>query len=311
MCAGSVYKEFLEECIAVFKNINILGCARQPLCIRGFSQTMRALLLLWHHLASRYGLAYLLTRHHNQDALENTSEIVRSKSGTNCNSSCWQFQAAFRHLLVSNLFKLLESSNCAEDMSSVLATLPACFSKFAPSLCTPTPLPAAAVLPYDSTSSMVEDNIVYFAVWLAYKFMNGHRCATGLCKCELRQENAAFTDQSQVFLYLSVNKSGEGDFGILSVPAPSFVAFINACEQLFIASASDIMGKEHVGHDLCLLLHANVEKLPTVCGDDVYDGLFALFIRVRLHWLARRKNLELHSETTKWKATKQALRLRS
>lgn len=71
------------------------------------------------------------------------------------------------------------------------------------------------------------------------------------------------------------------------------------------------MGKEHVGHDLCLLLRANVEKLLTVCGDDVYDGLFALFIRVRLHWLARRKNLELHSETTKRKATKQALRLRS
>nr|XP_050043440.1 uncharacterized protein LOC126540642 [Dermacentor andersoni] len=311
ICAGSVHEEFLEECIAVFENIEVLGCARQPLCIRGFCQTMRAVLLLWNHLASRYGLTHLLTRHLNQDALENTFAIVRSKSGSNSNSSCRQFQAAFRHLLVSNLFKLSESSNCAEDMSSLLATLPVCLSKSAPSLCTAaTSLPVAVeVLPYDYQSPILENNIVYFAGWLAYKFMNDHRCVTGPHTCEVRLENAAFADQSQVLLYLSVKNPGEGDFGSLSVPTPSFVAFINACEQVFVASSSNIVGKEQVGHDLCMLLHAKVEKSLTVCGDDVYDGLFALFVRVRLHWLARRKNLELHSQTTKRKATKQALRL--
>nr|XP_050029141.2 uncharacterized protein LOC126525127 [Dermacentor andersoni] len=311
ICAGSVHEEFLEESIAVFENIEVLGCARQPLCIRGFCQTMRAVLLLWNHLASRYGLTYLLTWHLNQDALENTFAIVRSKSGSNTNSSCRQFQAAFRHLLVSNLFKLSESSNCAEDMSSLLATLPVRLSKSAPSLCTAaTSLPVAVeVLPYDYQSPILENNIVYFAGWLAYKFMNDHRCVTGPHTCEVRLENAAFADQSQVLLYLSVKNPGEGDFGSLSVPTPSFVAFINACEQVFVASSSNIVGKEQVGHDLCMLLHAKVEKSLTVCGDDVYDGLFALFVRVRLHWLARRKNLELHSQTTKRKATKQALRL--
>nr|XP_054932440.1 uncharacterized protein LOC126540596 [Dermacentor andersoni] len=311
ICAGSVHEEFLEECIAVFENIEVLGCARQPLCIRGFCQTMRPVLLLWNHLASRYGLTYLLTRHLNQDSLENTFAIVRSKSGSNSNSSCRQFQAAFRHLLVSNLFKLSESSNCAEDMSSLLATLPVCLSKSAPSLCTAaTSLPVAVeVLPYDYQSPILENNIVYFAGWLAYKFMNDHRCVTGPHTCEVRLENAAFADQSQVLLYLSVKNPGEGDFGSLSVPTPSFVAFINACEQVFVASSSNIVGKEQVGHDLCMLLHAKVEKSLTVCGDDVNVGLFALFVRVRLHWLARRKNLELHSQTTKRKATKQAVRL--
>lgn len=109
MCNGSVHRKFLKECIGVFEKIQVVGCRRQPPCVRGFCLTMRSILMLCDHLTVHYGFAYLLTRRINQDPLENTFSIIRSKSGANVNTTARQFQAAFRHLLVSNLFKVSEN----------------------------------------------------------------------------------------------------------------------------------------------------------------------------------------------------------
>lgn len=46
---------------------------------------------------------YVLTRRLNQDALENTFAVIRTKSGSNVDSTCHQFEAAVRHLLLGQL----------------------------------------------------------------------------------------------------------------------------------------------------------------------------------------------------------------
>ncbi|KAH9371643.1 hypothetical protein HPB48_022425 [Haemaphysalis longicornis] len=46
MCNGSVHRKFLTECIGVFENMEVVGCRRQPPCVRGFCLTMRSILML-------------------------------------------------------------------------------------------------------------------------------------------------------------------------------------------------------------------------------------------------------------------------
>lgn len=313
MCNGSIHEEFLKECILVFKSLQVLGCRRQPHCIRGFCLTVRSLLLLSNHLTVNYGFSYLLTRHLNQDTLENTFAVIRSKSGANTNSTSRQFQAAFRHLLISNLFKLSEKSNCADDMMSLLATFPA-------GLLTPSPplalgstvfLTTADDSPSNYPSAIEENNMVYFAGWLASKFHKVHSCVGTSQKCELRTENACFSEGNQVLLYLSVKGTADSDFGNLSVPSASFRLFVEACEEVFETCINNLISKESVGRTLCVLFHQKVPKSLTVCDESVYDDLFSLIARVRLHWFARKKNVELFDTAAKCKARQQVHRLRT
>ncbi|CAN8023507.1 unnamed protein product, partial [Ixodes persulcatus] len=60
---------------------------------------------------------------------------------------------------------------------------------------------------------------------------------------------------------------------------------------------------------LCITLHEKVEKLLTLCSEDVYNDLFALFARVRLHWFARKKNSELLDAAMRRKTKQQVQRL--
>lgn len=312
MKGTSVHFDFLAECIEVFENIEVLQCRRQPSCIQGFCLTMRSVIMLYEYLKANYGFDYLLTRHLNQDALENTFAIIRSKSGANANTTARQFQGAFRHLLVSNLFKLSEKSNCAEDMVSLLATLPTGVN-FSCGLSNGSGLLLANMpddLSLDSACGLEENNMVFFAGWLANKFLQSHKCAETSPKCKLIIENAHFSDETQVLLYLSVKGTGgsESDFGKLTVPCPSLTRFVESCEEVFELSIENL-ASQGIRQVLCDLFHERVQKLLAVCDDSVYDDLFSLFARIRLHWYARMKNSVFLETAGVHKARQQAKRL--
>lgn len=290
ICNGSIHEEFLKECILVSKSLQVLGCGRQPHCIRGFCLTVRSLLLLSNHLAVNCGFSHLLNRYLNQDTLENTFAVIRSKSGANTNSTFRQFQAAFRHLLISNLFKLSEKSNCADDMS-LLATFPAGLLAPSPRLALGSTvfLTTADDSPSNYPLAIGENNMVYFAGWLASKFLKVHSCVGTSQKYELRTENACFSEGNQVLLYLSVKGTADSHFGILSVPSASFILFVEACEEVFETCINNLISKENVGRTLCVLFNQKLSKSLTVCDESVYDNLFSLIARAILHWFARKK----------------------
>lgn len=60
---------------------------------------------------------------------------------------------------------------------------------------------------------------------------------------------------------------------------------------------------------LCDLFHERVQKRLAVCDDSVYDDLFSLFARIRLHWYARKKNSVFLETAGVHKARQQAKRL--
>uniref|UniRef100_A0A6B0V157 Putative conserved secreted protein n=1 Tax=Ixodes ricinus TaxID=34613 RepID=A0A6B0V157_IXORI len=196
-------------------------------------------------------------------------------------------------------------------MATLLAALPVGLSVPSPSLSLGSSLPlCAADLTSCSYPSLLSlNNMVYFAGWLVTRFVKFHTCQNVTQQCELQIKNATFSDESQVLLYLSVKGTAEGDFGSLSVPSPCFVSFVEACKKIFVASVDSLVLKEGVGKALCITLHEKVEKLLTLCSEDVYNELFALFARVRLYWFARKKNTELLNAAVRRKTKQQVQRL--
>ncbi|XP_042150132.1 uncharacterized protein LOC121838124 [Ixodes scapularis] len=200
--------------------------------------------------------------------------------------------AAFTHLSISNLFKLSEKSNCADDIS-LLATFPAGLSTPSPPLALGSTvfITTADDSPSNYPLSIEENNMVYFAGWLASKFLKVHSCVGTSQKCELRTENACFSEGNQVLLYLSVKGTADSHFGILSVPSASFRLFFEACEEVFETCTNNLISKENVGRTICVLFHQKIPKSMTLCDESIYDDLFPPVARIILHWFARKKKL--------------------
>ncbi|XP_040075317.1 uncharacterized protein LOC120847566 [Ixodes scapularis] len=196
-------------------------------------------------------------------------------------------------------------------MATLLAALPIGLSVPSPTLSLGSSLSqcAADLTSCSFPSSLSLHNMIYFAGSLVTRFVKFHTCQNVTRQCELQIKNATFPDESQLLLYLSVEGAAEGDLGSLSVLSPCFVSFIQACEKVFMTSVDSLVLKECVGKALCITLHEKVEKLLTLSSEDVYNDLFPLFARVRLHWFARKQNTELLDAAVRRKTKQQVQRL--
>lgn len=244
------------------------------------------------------GLKYLLTRRLNQDALENTFAIIRTKCGSNVDASCHQFEAAVRHLLLGQLFKTTAASNCAEDADSFLAALPvdSGYISNLGSSATAHIIDDVVTAPSDSPSPLGTSCTTMFAGWLASKFLRGHTCTSGE-KCILLEEDATLQDNSQLLILYSVKNPDNNDFGKLCVPAPGFAAFVGACEETFKANIGNYLIITGIKAELCDVLDRTVTKTLALCSSTVYKDIFLLFLGVRLFWHARQRNVELRNAT--------------
>ncbi|XP_064468981.1 uncharacterized protein LOC135383477 [Ornithodoros turicata] len=309
---GSAHKDFLLECLSEYEKITVPGCKRPPPCIRGVCLTMTSVLQLSEDLRNS-GILYLLTRRLNQDALENTSCIIRTKCGSNPDSSCIQFQAATRHLLLGQLFKTTQCSNCAEDVDSLLAAIPIgpnCMSRLGCSAARHI-TDDVIMAPSESPSPLGSNRTTFFAGWFGAKFLGAHTCPSEQ-KCKLLEDNATFQDSSQLILFFVCVKNVDStDFGKLSVPLPAFATFVGACEEAFKANVKTFFTSQGVRSKLCEVLDTLAPKTLSLCSSSVYDDLFHIFLRVRLFWFARHRNEEVRNSTLRQEALQQAVRLSS
>ena len=80
--------------------------------------------------------------------------------------------------------------------------------------------------------------------------------------------------------------------------------------MFFEASINNLISKEGIGRTLCVLFYQEVQTYLDVCNHDVYDNLFSLFAKVKLHWFARKeKHTELVDASAKCKVRQQVQKL--
>lgn len=113
---------FLNSCLSWIKSWKF-NAPRQPRTVQGWQVTIKAIILLWAELHDSFNFIFLLTRHLNQNVLENMFGIVWQQHGCNETPNPYQFAAGLKHIMVSKLFKLSDNSNCEEEKALLLIEL--------------------------------------------------------------------------------------------------------------------------------------------------------------------------------------------
>ncbi|XP_018405109.1 PREDICTED: uncharacterized protein LOC108781593 [Cyphomyrmex costatus] len=85
--------------------------------------SITSILALAKDLRDNYDVEKLLTRHLNQDPLENFFAIVRQQHGNVKNPNPYQFQNGVRHTYITTISKLSENSNCEDDNTFTLTKI--------------------------------------------------------------------------------------------------------------------------------------------------------------------------------------------
>lgn len=196
-----------------------------PPCFDGVRQTVNAIILLWDAMRGE-GSLYLLTIRCNQDPIENSFAVIRSKGGNNNNPTARQFRRSLQHSSQINLMNPPKTSNCEPDQDIWLKEadnkLPAQGAP-ASTLGTPArnagpPSPfAGRARPASPTSEEAEPMEVndggifdpqatldmcamtYVAGWLARRCLLKHKC--GRCQVDLVKEGQHLESGNQSLIY--------------------------------------------------------------------------------------------------------------
>ena len=102
----------LSRCVNLLQILHVTDSTSALLCVKGWLTNINALQMLWSLLKFEYNLTFLLTSRLNQDSLENLFSIIRGRGGQRDNPDHVHFQAAFKQVIVQNMFKPATSPHC-------------------------------------------------------------------------------------------------------------------------------------------------------------------------------------------------------
>lgn len=117
---NSPHIDHWNSAIKVFQSMKFVnkfnGKKTVPPCIKNWIITLNSFKYLWLKLKSN-GFKFFLTRHINQDPLENLFGCVRSHGIRNIQPDCYQFLCSFKTLLINNFTSIRSAGNCEHDDS--------------------------------------------------------------------------------------------------------------------------------------------------------------------------------------------------
>ena len=152
----------------------------------------------------------------------------------------------------------------------------------------------------DYRSISIQDNLVginavaYVAGYLLKKCFIKHNCQA--CKDKLVSQE--LDDSSKLFCYFKAYQSQTGAFGGLLTPVSSFLQYIVSLEDMFVEVLPSMVYKHGVVKSL-------LSQLPrfslTECPAFPSDFLLKLFIRMRLYYALKFRNIQLVSGKKKCK----------
>lgn len=107
--------------IQSWKFINVNGKEVHTHCKKGWLVTVKSAINVCKIILEKHDNVFM--RRFNQDALENTFSIVRSKRGNDSNPDCSQLTSCLRAVMVNNIFNSTKASNCEADFDKILISL--------------------------------------------------------------------------------------------------------------------------------------------------------------------------------------------
>ena len=307
---NSCHFAYLEKAFEYLSKLT-LSNGRQVPCLEGWKMAINAVKLLWHDLHNDKNMKFqfLLTNRLNQDCIENLFSIVRGRGGNGYNPSPEQFRGAFRQIIVDQLLQKSESSNCKEDLDSVLLDLTSI-----------TCSPPTHIMPKVHVKLNLDENVSVSDVFstedgLAVEnvacYMGGYvlkktQITCVYCTKEFVLKSLPLRHKSYAFL----RNKRYSHLCNLVYPALKFVKFI---EELEIAYTSLFPGTSHmenVVHGLLENVRSKVDKLVSCqeaeCKERVLYSV-RLYFRIRIYAALKRTNSE--NKETKGTRNRKVLKL--
>lgn len=131
---SSPHHDLWQKAIRTFKTIKFIATKKTdgkirlvemtPPSVKNFIKTLEGMQLIWKTLSQKYQFDCMLTRHFNQDPIENFFGNIRSYGARNNAPNCIAFEGAYKALLLNNYNSPHSiGANCEEDGNSCLRTL--------------------------------------------------------------------------------------------------------------------------------------------------------------------------------------------
>lgn len=180
------------------------------------------MLQLWNQLKSK-NYKFLLTRHLNQDCLENFYGQVRNACGNARNPTAIQFSRAFKKLFALKILNDNEGGNCIDDATQILLTITPELLKKSEELSQINknhnlkPILKVSTNDYSKLETQEGNAFTYVGGYFLRKCFLKHSC--DVC---LHYSNQVNLNQSNRFCQMKAYEGSQGSFGGLTVPPNDF-----------------------------------------------------------------------------------------
>lgn len=277
-------------------------------CLKALKISIRTFLDYQSHLNTIYKIDYILTRHFNQDCLENLFSIIRYLASKNGFLKTETFKKVFSSVLFSNFvkYKKINNKNCLDDINVFISFIPKEKMSKERKWCEDLidkdcDLLNKTCLDFEDCiknldSEYVEFNIAtYIAGFLLKKLQNI------VCKncCDLVSSN----EENQAGFEFINAKQWPGHF--LKRPNFLFSNFVSLFCKSFFASIEGILYKKNVRKIFCenFLLEIGDMFLDIYlcCKETFLEFSLKLLFRVLIYHHLKKLNAKLSSEYLKTK----------
>lgn len=321
LVAGKKYFETLQK-ISTYKlkNGSLKTKESRPPCFDGMVQSCVAIEQLYQEESTEKSNEFLITSKVNQDVIENLFARFRQRGGSNRNPSARVLRTIFKSNVVNSFIKLPSNKNCEDEEDDDF--LEACDrTKNTLTETVPEPVrestlqvetassnlldePSSSKIrkiaatstsdcnsPYESTTTLEECSITYFAGYLAKScIQNFHNC--DLCNKNLLK-NADLDDEKQLLI---LNKSYDFSSSvILKVPSDDLLELVDLSLNVFNTHFHEILHQPQlksklfnaiVGHLSCEVQYQRLLNLS--CTEHVHY-LINKMILVKIHFYCKSK----------------------
>lgn len=284
--------QFLRKATKILRSIKVFDSAGKDVTsqfsfIKGWLLNISSLKSLWQHLQSCQ-FEFLLTRHLNQDCLEQFFGEVRSSSGNNRRVTPWQFSSIFPNLWGLQYLKIVQTGNCehvqAEQLNAIRNQRLVKETNWLQAKLTEEPRNTFTVNLAEVvsvTNFLKENSFVYVCGWLFRKCYDSH-------KCNLVLPILANADPSLSLIFTTFKQFENCN---LLAPPSEFVEYIREIEDQFCILFYDCCYVKGVANHLSNIIRPNSQY---ICCENLREHyLLHYFIRIRIYFILKFWNRNL------------------
>lgn len=291
--------EFLNKMDTLFSNLKVLDRNNKnvtnTLKFRyGWRLTISSVLELWKQLQQKK-YRFLLTRHLNQDCLENYFGQIRNACGNARNPTAIQFCRAFKKMFALKSFDPTEGGNTLEEASDILLTITPDLLKDGSFLTEKQEKNIHFILKlenndYKNLETEEGNALVYVGGYFLKKCLLKHSCAICANYC-----NSSQSDRSTLFCELKAYEGKQTLFGGLKVPPKTFLNYLQSLEDIFVTNFNTYCFQNNVGYKLNELFSQTEFIHP--CPSFPQSYFLSLYTRVRIYYTLKFANREIKSQS--------------